>query len=494
MLLNLQDDHESTAVGVLFPLKGESSSSQEPLYMLAWTTTPWSLTGNEALAINREEDYVSVEIESIPGRVVFMKNRSQFVSQNVPFAMKSEREISTDSLLKMRAEHPYEDRTVPILHSPWVTSDAGTGVVHTAPAHGDDDYKLSLSHSLPLTCHVGLDGKYLSTSPKDLVGLNVLQEGTEISLKILKSQNKILWTQKYLHKYPYDWRTNKPVITLSTKQWFLELSELKSQVFSIGSSYKMTPSSSRNRLDSFIDSRETWCLSRQRSWGVPLPIFYHKNNRDNVLIDHEIIEHVADLVERDPLGTDVWWRESVDKLLPERYRHLSLSLEKGSDTLDVWFDSGCSFLSLSRDPLRSSLSLPPISDLVVEGSDQHRGWFQSSLLLSVSYLSLSPFSHLSSHGFVLDGKNQKMSKSQGNVIDPSSLSLKTGIDPMRMAVIMADYTRDISLGEEQVEKAGEIVRKVRNLCRFALGNVGDLDVKDMREALKNHKNLPEVDR
>jgi isoleucyl-tRNA synthetase len=298
-----------------------------------------------------------------------------------------------------------------------------------------DDFVIGKQHSLPVTTYVNDYGRFSPECPvPDLVGKSVLTNGNDHVVEILKNANKIVAEHKYEHRYPYDWRTKKPIIVRATKQWFARLTNLKKEASDQMETVQFIPESGRTRLSSFVEKRDEWCISRQRLWGVPIPAFY-KPNGEHVM-DEELLQHVISKIEQH--GSNIWW-ENPTELLPEKFK--SQDLVAGRDTLDVWFDSGTTWYGAI---IARGIKFPV--DLYLEGSDQHRGWFQSSLLTSVAYTGKSPYKAVLTHGFVLDEMGRKMSKSIGNVIDPLTVINKYGADVLRLWVASSDFTNDVTIG------------------------------------------------
>lgn len=350
----------------------------------------------------------------------------------------------------------------------YVLDNSGTGLVHIAPGHGFEDYDVGLKHGLDLSCPVDYRGRYTDEAGVRLSGQNILKEGTDCVIELLKERKQLVLEKPHVHKYPYDWRTKKPVIVRSTKQWFADVSKIQDQVQGCVAETEFYPEAGRRRLQSCIGSRKEWCISRQRSWGVPIPIIYDVE-KDEPIVDVAVEEMILKVLSE--MGTDFWWSSiDVKDFLPSDFPEGNY--RKGSDTLDVWFDSGSSWTSLENGP----------ADLYLEGSDQHRGWFQSSILTSVAVNGHAPYKKIVTHGFVLDKNNRKMSKSLKNVLNPTYVTrdgkdpgsktgnLALGVDALRSWAASVDYTGDVVVGTDQLKQVGESLRKLRNTCRFMLSN------------------------
>jgi len=374
----------------------------------------------------------------------------------------------------------------------------GSGLVHTAPGHGAEDFELHEAdpETVVMRCPVNQYGKYTrEVGLQELEGLAVLGQGGKAVLEILaNTPGRLVHAGDWVHRYPYDWRTKKPIITRATRQWFVQLEGLRSCALDEVAQVEFIPSSGAARLSAMLQGRAEWCISRQRVWGTPIPVFHRQgdDDQDEVLVDPKVIEHVAALIEQH--SGDIWWDEpSCDQLLPEEYR--GQGWQRGRDTLDIWLDSGSSWRGVLQER-----KLPFPADLYLEGSDQHRGWFQSSLLTSVALTGQAPYKSVVTHGFVLDSKGRKMSKSVGNVVEPAQIveggknkkqHPPYGADVMRWWVASCDYTRDVVVGDNVLATAAENYRKVRNCTRFLLGNTSDFSMSEDRVP---YNELPEVDR
>ena len=468
-------DHTSQAVYVLFPItnfRPTPDVSTSTVFAAVWTTTPWTLLANKAICFNPEHTYSFVRL---PDQRVVILGESSIPRLS---AFLEGCEVITNlygkDLQGLKYTNPLDSSSVPcpFLPGTHVTETEGTGLVHTAPAHGFEDYLIGVQNGLNLNCVVDDHGKYTSEVGVEFEGLFVLEKGNEAAITKLSSENVLLNNQKYNHRYPYDWRSKKPVIIRSTEQWFASVKQLKAEAKSALLNVQMHPPSSKNRLLSMLDSRDDWCISRQRVWGVPLPIFYHRATGEPV-ITSETIMHVESLIRNQ--GSDCWWRLSTEELLPPSLSSQADNFVKGTDTMDVWFDSGSSWAAALRDS-------GCVADLYLEGSDQHRGWFQSSLLTSIAAKGKAPYKAVITHGFVLDGNSIKMSKSLGNVISPNDIlnSKKFGADVMRLWVASTNYTTDVHLSDGVLQQTDDFLQKIRNVCRFMLGNLSGFDAsKDL---------------
>jgi len=374
-------------------------------------------------------------------------------------------------------DHPLYPRTSPVLEGgDYITTESGTGLVHTAPGHGQEDYLTGLKNGLELLSPVDDLGKFTIEAGEKYAGMSVLAEGNTAMVEALEEAGALLKAEDYGHKYPYDWRTKKPTIFRATDQWFASVEGFRDEALGAIESVRWVPEVGKNRIRSFVVGRGDWCISRQRSWGVPIPVFYDRETGNEVLLDDHTLDHIKAIFAEH--GSDAWWTMDEKDLLPEEYRDEAEKWKKGTDTMDVWFDSGSSWAGVAKS--RDELAYP--ADLYLEGSDQHRGWFQSSLLTSVAAQGKAPYKTVLTHGFVLDEKGFKMSKSLGNVVDPmyvieggnnKKLEPAYGSDVLRLWAASVDYSGDVSIGANIIKQTFESYRKLRNTARYILGNLAD---------------------
>ena len=445
-------------------------------FITIWTTTPWTIPANEAVAINPKINYVFA-IDEEKRIYLFAKDLSSEISNKFNKDMKHLLEVKGAKLENIEYQHPTKNKNCRIvIGGDYITTESGTGIVHTAPGHGIDDFNVGQKYNLPTTCVVDEKGN-LNENSGQFKGSNVLKDANDLIIEFLKGNNLLLLQENYKHRYPYDWRTKKPTIFRATEQWFASVNGFRSSALKAIEDVEWMPSSGKKRIYSMVVGRGDWCISRQRSWGVPIPVFYKKNGND-ILLNSEIINHIQKLFGEH--GADIWWDWDVKNLLPENYVKDSDQWEKGTDTMDVWFDSGSSWAAVCEQ--RSELKYP--ADLYLEGSDQHRGWFQSSLLTSVAVNNKPPFKRVLTHGFALDENGRKMSKSLGNVVDPNVIinggnNKKTepayGADVLRLWVSSVDYSVDVPIGSNILKQLSDVYRKVRNTARYLLGNIHDYD-------------------
>ena len=376
--------------------------------------------------------------------------------------------------------HPLLDRTSPVvIGGEYITTESGTGLVHTAPGHGVDDFHTGQKNGLPVLCPVDEAGT-LTNEAGPFAGLNVLKDANPVIIDALETAGALLKQEAYGHRYPDDWRTKKPTIFRATEQWFASVDGFRQQALDAIDQVEWTPASGRNRIEAMVKERGDWCISRQRTWGVPIPVFYNRSGGD-VLLNADTLAHIEALIAEH--GADVWWEKNEVDLLPPAYADQAEQWRKGTDTMDVWFDSGSSWAAVSSQ--QESLSYP--ADLYLEGSDQHRGWFQSSLLTSVAVNGHAPYQRVLTHGFALDEKGRKMSKSLGNVVDPMVIieggknqkqEPAYGADVLRLWVSSVDYSADVPIGAGILRQLADVYRKVRNTSRYLLGNLHDFNPAD----------------
>ncbi len=466
-------DHVSPSVYVKFKLI-DSLPQQKALdaYLVIWTTTPWTLAANVAVCLHPEFDYCLVETEM--GRLVIAKDLLPQVTAAVGFKnCQLLSEFKGAQLEGLKYKHPWISREGKVVLGDHVCKLEGTGLVHTAPGHGQDDYITGLKYKLDIIMPVDARGKFDETV-EDFSGMHVYKANPLIIEK-LKDLGLLLLGQDLSHSYPHCWRCKKPIIFRSTKQWFVEIDKhnLRENLFAaINKDVEWVPVSGKERISAMIKLRPDWCLSRQRYWGVPIPAVYCKGCKEDKLYP-KVIENFIEIVAQE--GTDAWFRRNVNELLPSRFSCPDCGesdFSKTNDILDVWFDSGVSHQAVlkKRPELRGSPC-----ELYLEGSDQHRGWFQTSLIPSVAIDGKPPFKTVLTHGFVVDGEGRKMSKSIGNVISPQNIIKDYGADILRLWVVSSDYNEDIRISSEILARLSEAYRKIRNTARFILSNLFDFD-------------------
>ena len=457
-------------------INNKSGLCPNNIFITIWTTTPWTIPANEAVAVNGRINYVFASDEN-NNIFLFAKDLISTISNKLNKKLTELFEVKGSNLLNIEYQHPTKNKFCNlVIGGEYITTESGTGIVHTAPGHGMDDFVVGQKYDLPTTCIVDEKGN-LNENAEQFQGSNVLKDANDLIIQDLKKNNFLLLIENYKHRYPYDWRTKKPTIFRATEQWFASVDGFRSSALKAIENVEWMPKTGKKRIYSMVVGRGDWCISRQRSWGVPIPVFY-KNNGTEVLLNAETINHIQKLFEKH--GADIWWDWEVKKLLPEKYLNESDVWEKGLDTMDVWFDSGSSWAAVCEQ--RNELNYP--ADLYLEGSDQHRGWFQSSLLTSVAVNKKPPYKKVLTHGFALDENGRKMSKSLGNVVDPNIIinggnNKKTdpayGADVLRLWVSSVDYSVDVPIGSNILKQLADVYRKVRNTARYLLGNIHDYE-------------------
>ncbi|MBU0594814.1 MAG: isoleucine--tRNA ligase [Gammaproteobacteria bacterium] len=470
------EDKTSPAIDVAFAVKdvpalaaalGMKFSSQ-PVYAVIWTTTPWTLPANQAVSVHPEFTYDLIQTPR--GILILAQDLAEACIKRYGFeTVEVVAQVKGSALEHVQLQHPFYERIVPIICGEHVTLDAGTGLVHTAPAHGQDDYVIGSKYKLAVDCPVGDDGKFFERTP--LVGGQSIWAANKTVLEILNTNGLLLKDEKLLHSYPHCWRHKTPIIFRATHQWFIgmeasgEHASLRQAALKAVENTAFFPAWGRARLEAMIKNRPDWCVSRQRNWGVPMPLFVHKESGELHPRTQELLEQVAHRVEQQ--GIEAWFSLDAAELLGAD----AATYKKVSDTLDVWFDSGSSHACVLKQ--RDYLAHP--ADLYLEGSDQHRGWFQSSLLTGCTTDGHAPYKALLTHGFVVDAKGHKMSKSKGNVVAPQKVMDTLGADILRLWVASTDYSGELTISEEILKRVSESYRRIRNTLRFLLANLADFD-------------------
>jgi len=467
-------DHTSNTVYVGFKVKASKINLLKGAEIIIWTTTPWTIPANKALAYNKNLEYSIIEINS--SLESFSNKKIVIASQLLEGTLK-ECEIGTYKLIqKIKGKdfqgticsHPFENLgyqyEVPMLEGNFVTLEQGTGIVHCAPSHGPDDFNLCLKHGIKSLDTIDDTGRY-TKHIKKFEGIHIFK-ADQIVIENLKECKKLLANGKLTHSYPHSWRSKAPLVHRATSQWFISMEEkgLRKKALKAIDDTDFYPERGRDRIRSMIESRPDWCISRQRIWGVPLPLFVSKKMKEP-LKDSEVIENIAKIFEKE--GADCWFTDDPQKFLGKKYKKEDYI--KSSDIVEVWFDSGATHSYVLEK--RKDLIWP--ASMYLEGSDQHRGWFHSSLLESCGTRGKAPFKSILTHGFVVDGKGLKMSKSTGNVIAPEDILKKYGADILRTWVAASDYAEDLRLDYSILEQHAESYRKIRNTFRFLLGNLKD---------------------
>lgn len=440
-------------------------------YMVVWTTTPWTIPASEGITIDATFDYAVVQHDDDERKYVLAADLvnadAELFGWNDVKIVKTVKGAELENVL---CQHPfYPERKLVTMLGDFVTTDAGTGLVHTAPGFGEDDFNIGVKYSLDVYVPVDDKGYMTEDTGEDFAGL-FYEDANEVSLKKLEEAGVLLKQMDYEHSYPFDWRTKKPIIFRATPQWFASVDKIRDQILGAINEVQFFPDWGQKRLYNMIRDRGDWVISRQRVWGVPLPIFYGEDGE--AIMTKETIEHVAKLVEEH--GSNIWFQREAKDLLPEGFtseHSPNGKFTKETDIMDVWFDSGSSHQGVCAE--RDYLTYP--ADLYLEGSDQYRGWFNSSLITSVAYSGHAPYKQILSQGFTLDGKGRKMSKSLGNTIVPSEVIDKMGAEIIRLWVLSVDTSADVRVSMGSFQQIAESYRKFRNTVRFLLANTTDFD-------------------
>ena len=483
-------DHKSDTIYASFKVKKSKIKELNDNEIVIWTTTPWTIPANKALAYNENLDYLLVKINDDGD----FKDKKIVVAEALLESVIKDCNIESHEISKKFKGKELKDTIcihpffnlgfnydIPMLEARFVTTEQGTGIVHCAPSHGPDDFNLCMNNGIKAIETVDGDGKYTG-NVKLFEGVHIFKANPLIIEK-LKDEKKLLSNGELVHSYPHSWRSKAPLVHRATPQWFISMEShnLRSKALKAIDETNFYPSKGKERLKSMIETRPDWCVSRQRVWGVPLPIFVNKKNKE-ILIDDEVFENIAKIYEKE--GSDCWFSDNPQKFLGKKYK--AEDYEKLSDIVEVWFDSGSthSFVLEKRDDLKWPASM------YLEGSDQHRGWFHSSLLESCGTRGRAPFESILSHGFVVDGKGLKMSKSLGNVIAPEDILKKYGADILRIWVASSNYAEDLRIDYSILDQHSESYRKIRNTFRYLLGNLNDkfenidldkIDIKELPE-------------
>lgn len=465
-------DKTSFSIDVRFPVADEAAflaaagtgEGKGPLSVVIWTTTPWTLPSNQAVSLHPELDYVVVQCEG--ERLVLAEGLMESVLQRS--GIESHEVIGTVKgtvLENLQLQHPFYDLTVPVLLGDHVTLEAGTGAVHTAPDHGMDDFVVGQKYGIGTLNRVDENGIFRDST--ELFAGEHVYKVDPLVVETLKEKGRLLCEDKITHSFPHCWRTKTPLIFRATPQWFVSMTQknLLADVKSAVNDIRWEPSWGRARIDSMLDSSPDWCISRQRTWGVPITLFVHKETMDLHPDTANLFEAVAQRIEKD--GMDAWFDLDPAELLGDETDQYS----KITDTLDVWFDSGVTHHSVLRQ--RDNLQFP--ADLYLEGSDQHRGWFQSSLKTSMAINGCAPYKTVLTHGFVVDANGHKMSKSKGNVVSPQKVANELGADILRLWVAATDFSGEMSVSDEILKRSADSYRRIRNTARFFLSGLNDFD-------------------
>lgn len=459
-------DVKSPTIFVKFPVKDGKGILDSDVSFVIWTTTPWTIPANLGISVHPNFTYALVETDK--GKLILLEELVESLCQK--FECKEYKVVKTfkgKEFEYMTCTHPlYPERESLLMCGEHVTADAGTGCVHTAPGFGADDFFIGQKYNLPVYCNVDEQGRLTEESGEWLAGQYVEDANKTVTMK-LDELGVLLNLTFITHSYPHDWRTKKPIIFRATTQWFASIDKIRDELLEEIHNVSWIPAWGEQRMHNMIADRGDWCISRQRAWGVPIPIIYGED--DTPLMDEAIFDHVAKLVEE--FGTNVWFERDAKDLLPEGYtsKHSPNGIfRKEVDTMDVWFDSGSSHTGAMK---QRGLGYP--ADLYFEGSDQYRGWFNSSLIVGTAVYGQAPYKQVLSHGFVMDEKGVKMSKSQWNAVAPGEITKKNGADILRLWACSVDYQADCSMGQNILKQVSENYRKVRNTFRFLMANLDD---------------------
>lgn len=466
-------DKESSSIYVKFLVKNSwkkmfPEDKEVDTYVIIWTTTPWTIPGNMAIALNPDIEYslVTTEKENLllaSALVEKVMKEVGIVNYGISGTKKGQ------GLEGIKCKHPLFERDSVIILGEHATLDEGTGCVHTAPGHGQEDYEIAMKYKLPIFTTLDSRGRFNQEGGK-FEGLSY-KEGNTAIIEELKGNGSLLKLGKIIHSYPHCWRCKKPVVFRATEQWFVSIEAFRDLALSEIEKVQWVPEWGKEKIYGMVENRTDWCISRQRVWGVPLPVFYCKKCGE-IIVNNETINWVKELfLEK---SSDSWFAMSAKDILPEGYHcpHCKgKDFEKEKDIMDVWFDSGCSHAAVLKQ--RNELHWP--AELYLEGTDQHRGWFQTSLLTSVAAFEKAPYKSVLTHGFIVDAEGKKMSKSLGNVIAPQEIIEKYGADILRLWVASSDYKTDIRISNKILDQLVEIYRRIRNTTRFILGNLYDFD-------------------
>lgn len=462
-------DKRSASIYVAFDVKDDKGVVDADAKFIIWTTTPWTIPSNVAITVHPELKYGQYNVNG--EKYIIAEALSDAVAEALDWdkaSIKLEKEYTGKELEYVVAQHPFLDRESLVINGDHVTTDAGTGCVHTAPGHGEDDYIVGQKYELPVISPI--DDKGVFTEEGGQFEGMFYDKANKAVTDLLTEKGALLKLDFITHSYPHDWRTKKPVIFRATPQWFASISKVRQDILDAIENTNFKVNWGKTRIYNMVRDRGEWVISRQRVWGVPLPVFYAENGE--IIMTKETVNHVADLFAEH--GLNIWFEREAKDLLPEGFTHPGSpngTFTKETDIMDVWFDSGSSHRGVLET--RPELSFP--ADMYLEGSDQYRGWFNSSITTSVATRGVSPYKFLLSHGFVMDGEGKKMSKSLGNVIVPDQVVKQKGADIARLWVSSTDYLADVRISDEILKQTSDVYRKIRNTLRFMLGNINDFN-------------------
>ncbi len=478
-------DVKSHAIYVSFPVvDGRDVLSQGDAFVI-WTTTPWTLPANLAISLHPQFDYGLYDTSI--GRIILLDELVEAFTKDTEVIIHQKlKQFKGRELEYITTSHPLFDRTSLVILGDHVTSEAGTGAVHTAPGHGVEDFIVGQKYGLEVLCPVDAKGVFTEEAGK-YEGM-FYDKANAVILADLIANGRLIKDTILTHSYPHDWRTNKPLIFRATPQWFASIQPIREELLRQIDEVKWTPEWGKQRISNMIKDRGDWCISRQRVWGVPIPIIYNEDG--SAIIEEAVFDHIIALVKKH--GSNVWFSRDVAELLPEGYQNPASphgQFRKETDIMDVWFDSGSSSIAVLKDK-----GQPYPSDLYLEGNDQYRGWFNSSLIISVAVNGVSPYKNVVSHGFVMDENWAKMSKSKGNGIDPLKIANEFGADILRLWGATINYQDDVRISESIIKQVSEIYRKVRNTFKFMLGNLQNGEQTFSLETVLSQPSFSLVDR
>ncbi len=451
----------------------EGHEGEGKLSVVIWTTTPWTLPANQAVALNPEVEYAVVQCEGEQGTERLLIAESLIKDAMIRYGIEGHLVIAYckgSDLEGLKLKHPFYDREVPIILGDHVTLDAGTGAVHTAPGHGQDDYVVGQRYGLPVDNPVGDNGCFLPNTER-FAGQHVFAANDQV-IEVLKANGALVHHERLEHSYPHCWRHKTPIIFRATPQWFISMDAngLRSKALEAIGKVEWMPDWGEDRIRGMVENRPDWCISRQRTWGVPIAVFIHRETQELHPDTPQLIREVADRIEQK--GIDAWFELEPAELLGDEADHYA----KVTDTLDVWFDSGVTHECVLRQ--NEMLAFP--AEMYLEGSDQHRGWFQSSLLTSVAINETAPYRSVLTHGFTVDAKGMKRSKSKGNVVEPQKVINRLGADILRLWIASTDYSAEMSVSDEILNRTADAYRRIRNTARFLLANLEGFDPQTNR--------------
>ncbi len=481
-------DKVSTSVDVLFKIVDPSDfikrantkkiDDQTDIYIPIWTTTPWTLPSNEAVAMGGEISYgiYGLRIDERDILVIIANDLKQSIENRWRVEnLEMLEEISAENFSGLQLQHPFDERTIPVLLGDHVTTENGTGSVHTAPAHGHEDFQLGKENDLDLNCYVNSYGVF--TNAKESFANDHIFKSESNIIERLRESGLLISNEKFEHSYPHCWRHKTPVIFRTTRQWFISMEneDFRSACLKSIQDVEWKPTWGEERINGMIETRPDWCISRQRYWGVPIPLFTHKDDQTIHPDTPKLLKQIADKIEDQ--GIDAWFDADAEEFLSDDAN----SYDKSTDTMDVWMDSGIAHKTVSHlfDHITNQ------ADLYLEGSDQHRGWFQSSLLTSVAINKHAPYKEVLTHGFVVDENGHKMSKSLGNTVSPQSVINNMGADILRLWVASTDYTSEMKISDQILKRNADTYRRIRNTARFLLSNLNDFDPKTNQQKVED---------